>query len=366
MDCDIARVLLAGLYTLNLAESAGESRELARSYGSMCAVAGLVPLHRLARAYARMAEAARKRAADPAADLWVGMMAGVYGRQVADWEGAQRELEAGMELARELGEWRHWQEMSGILADTHLFRGEFERARRLWAEAREVAARTGDAQARAWVMLGPADARLGRGGPGHAAEVIALLRRMLDDVGERFADERMWALGLLAHAYLRNGEAMLAREAAEQAQEMIESRRAMLAYTVDSYVGTAAVFLDLWARHPGDRDVARRARRACRALRRFARVCPFAWPRAWRCEGRARWLAGRRKAARRAWTRSLEAAQQYAMPYDEGLAHLEIGRHLPAGDPAREAHLEHARRRLGELVAEYDLHEAELAGLPDR
>ncbi len=133
----------------------------------------------------------------------------------------------------------------------------------------------------------------------------------------------------------------------------------MLAYTVDSYVGTAVVFLVLWALDPGNRATARRARRACRALRRFARVCPFAWPRAWRCEGIASWLAGHRKKALRAWARSLEAARRYAMRYDEGLAHLELGRHLPEGDPNAQAHLEQACCLLRELGAEYDLQEAE-------
>ncbi len=49
------------------------------------------------------------------------------------------------------------------------------------------------------------------------------------------------------------------------------------------------------------------------------------------------------------------------MPYEQGLAHYEIGRHLAVDDPARQAHLARAAEIFGQLEAAYDLrrvHEA--------
>ena len=52
---DTAGGVYAALRALNLAEGAGPSPELARSYATMCVAAGLVPLHRLADVYGRRA-----------------------------------------------------------------------------------------------------------------------------------------------------------------------------------------------------------------------------------------------------------------------------------------------------------------------
>jgi hypothetical protein len=43
------------------------------------------------------------------------------------------------------------------------------------------------------------------------------------------------------------------------------------------------------------------------------------------------------------------------MPYEEGLAHYEIGRHLLSGDPARQEHLAYAAEILARVGAAYDL-----------
>ena len=43
------------------------------------------------------------------------------------------------------------------------------------------------------------------------------------------------------------------------------------------------------------------------------------------------------------------------MPYDEGLIHYEMGRHLPLEDPARSEHLSQACEIFERLEATYDL-----------
>ena len=48
-------------------------------------------------------------------------------------------------------------------------------------------------------------------------------------------------------------------------------------------------------------------------------------PRAWLWQGLYEWLAGKPGKARKAWHKSLAAAERLAMRYEQGLAHYEIG-----------------------------------------
>ena len=101
--------------------------------------------------------------------------------------------------------------------------------------------------------------------------------------------------------------------------------------------------------------LAAEAQKACRSLRRYARRYPIGRPRAWLYQGWYDWLSGKARKARKAWRKSLAEAQASAMPYEEGLAHYEIGRHLPAGDPARQEHLSCAVEIFTRLGAAYNL-----------
>jgi hypothetical protein len=47
------------------------------------------------------------------------------------------------------------------------------------------------------------------------------------------------------------------------------------------------------------------------------------------------------------------------MPYDLGLAHYEIGRHLPVSDPTKQEHLRHAEQIFSQLGAAWDLERAQ-------
>jgi hypothetical protein len=72
-------------------------------------------------------------------------------------------------------------------------------------------------------------------------------------------------------------------------------------------------------------------------------VFPIGRPRALLWKGTLAWLSGKRRRAHTAWQESVAAAESLQMPYDQGLAHFEIGRHLADGDGARLSHLDRAR-----------------------
>ncbi len=75
-------------------------------------------------------------------------------------------------------------------------------------------------------------------------------------------------------------------------------------------------------------------------------------------DGLYHWLAGHRTQAQRMWRRSLEAATQYTMPYDQGRAHYELGRHAAEGGGE---HLQRALAIFAHLGAAYDVEQVQAA-----
>jgi hypothetical protein len=124
---------------------------------------------------------------------------------------------------------------------------------------------------------------------------------------------------------------------------------------LSGYANPAEVYLSLWEAGYPQPGLDRLARKACKVTHSFARVFPIGRPRALLWDGLYHWLAGKPARATRAWQASLAAAARLEMPYDEALAHYELGRHLPDADPGREEHLARACEIFERLGAAYDL-----------
>ena len=81
---DALAILLAMLRTLNLAERAGSPPELALAYANAHGVAGIIPMRRLAVAYARRADEALAAVSDGSVRTWVRLMTMVYRVGIGD------------------------------------------------------------------------------------------------------------------------------------------------------------------------------------------------------------------------------------------------------------------------------------------
>jgi tetratricopeptide (TPR) repeat protein len=363
LAAETARLFHALLRTLNLAGAAGPSPELARAYAAACTVAGLLPLHPLARLYGRWARQVAGEVGQLGARAWVHEMTSLYAIGVGDWHAARAGLGQAVELFDQLGDRSHRGQCLAILAQLAYFRGEFKQGAGLWAEVHDDARAHGNSLQRAWGLNGRAQALLWQGGADDAArcleEALAILGKDTDRISETTTR------GLLAVARLRQGDRAGARAEAEAGARLIaRSGRPNGYYALEGYASVARVSLSLW--EEGDAQTADAARRACAALWRFAGVFPIGRPRAWLWQGLAHWLAGRRWRAHRAWGKAREVARQLGMPYEEGLAHLEAGRHLPPGDPRRPVHLARACRLFTRLGAAPDLAAARSAGESSR
>jgi tetratricopeptide (TPR) repeat protein len=168
-------------------------------------------------------------------------------------------------------------------------------------------------------------------------------------------DVAIWAHGILATARIRQGKLDLAADAAGAIEADIARSSGVGYLSAPGLSGLAEVYLTQWERGPASAGIPEAARQACQALRRYARRYRSALPGALLWRGWSYWLAGHRRRAHRAWRRSLMTAERLLMPYDQGLAHYEIARHLDPQEPAHSDHLRRATEIFAGLGAAYDL-----------
>jgi hypothetical protein len=214
------------------------------------------------------------------------------------------------------------------------------------------------AQARRWALHGRSKSllRLGR-----RDEAAALLAESPAVRGEPVgAADAILGLGLLTLLRIQQGSWTAAQAAAEATLGWIRRTQPIVNYSLEGYAAAAGTFLALWERGGfrwgfEQRELECRARQACAALRRFARIFPIGRPRSWLCQGLAQWLSGHPARAHRSWRRGLAESERLAMPYEQARAHLEIGRHLEVGDPLRQSHLTRAEEMFTRLGAAPDL-----------
>jgi tetratricopeptide (TPR) repeat protein len=329
-------MLHANLRTLNLAERAPPSPELAVAYANAFAAASLLPPMRgAAAAYLRRAEQAVAAVGDPAVESYLEMLRGVNLSAAGAWSESDRRLGRSIEIATELGFRRRWEEATGVLAFNQLLTGAVDEALAA-ADAVHRSAARGDVQTQCWSLLERAQAKLALGFLDEALADARAAERLAEPLGR---DERIWAHGTVALAAYRRGNFTSAREAAERARQAIAAGPPIMSACVEAYAATAEVFLGLWESAPDPstrRTLRASARSACSALVAFARVFAFARPRAELRRGDLLWLEGSPQKARAAWESARAAARALSMSADEGLAVLRLADRV-APEPERAA-----------------------------
>jgi hypothetical protein len=151
---------------------------------------------------------------------------------------------------------------------------------------------------------------------------------------------------------MAHGARALAREATDRAAALAAAGQGLALFeglAMDSYwsLEAYATVADVFMRgcEAGDTTWRGAARKACKPLRRMAFVFPLARPRAYACSGVLAWLDGRHFLARRLWNLGLSAARRLHMPFEQALAHYELGRHSHGADGRY--HLERGKKEGG-------------------
>ena len=341
----------AVLHAVNLAERVGPSPELAGAYGTMSVGAGAVQLHSLAGRYAQWAREIAREADDLPALAWVLESTCAFDISVGNWAAAREAFTEGLRIAQHLGDQRRWIELAVMQAQVLYHQGEFGQLAEWSAEMSAMASHVDDPHRKALILLVEAWYLMPQGRMDAVVPRLQKATELLAGHGSR-ADEIL-SDGVLALAFLRSHDDERARLSARRATDLIAQAQPAAVHIFEGYACVAEVYLGLW--EAGDQAAARPARQACAALRQYARAFPIALPRALLCGGLGAYLSGHHRRGLAAWRKSLATAERLAMPCEQGRAHYQISRHLPAGDPARQAHLTLASEIFADIGALYEL-----------
>ena len=359
----------ATLASANLAETLGPSPEMARGFSVMGVAAGWAGAHSVARFYLRRALEVAQMTEEPHALASVLEMKAVYHTGAGRWKEAMSDGKEAAGIHSQIGLLRSLEECLGTLAVANYLQGRFSDAMRLGRRLSDSASERGDLQSELWGLCFEALGSLRLAAAADLVETHTLLeraQRRLERYQRPVRPDHILVHGALAQVHLRRGDESLALEAAESAVGTIETTWwPNTFYNLEGYAGVPLVALAVWeagARggrlQESEREMRELAEAGCKGLGRYARSFPHARPRALLYQGWCDWLSGKEGRAYKRWMESLTAAERLAMPYEEGLAHREIGRRLPASDPGREEHLRRAIDIFNQLNAAWDLERA--------
>lgn len=361
-------LLDAGLKTLNLSENIGPCPELARAYGNMSIIAGVIPLEQLAELYVRLALSMARQMNDLPAMAWNYTTASTYTGGRAQWLRTLEINDLALDLCQQTADKRTLGLALGSRSLIPYHRGQFadcEQANTAWqAAGREIdnlqhqaLALTGRAEC--LLRLGQTDAALAR------LQELDVLWAERDaqrvDFASKFREQ-----GVRAYALWRSAAPTQALAMANQAMQLIEYVSSpSQAINGDGVADVAEVYLSFWegavtVGETVDPALQKATGQICAVLLQYGRVFLLLQARAALWQGMYAWLRGRPQAARRHWQRGLQVAQRLGMPYDEAMIHYQLGRFAETG-PGRDQHLSRACTLLAELGCTYDLDRAKAA-----
>jgi class 3 adenylate cyclase len=336
---------------LNEAESSGIPAEIARGYAGTGALFGVVPLPRVAEWYLHRALERLNEVEDLTTHEIVNVVVGFYYIGAGMWEPAREQFRAVRRTARRMGDRRRLDDAVSNLMELEYLQGGFRAAADLADEVIASARARNDHRFEAEGLAGKAYSAWQLGDAAEAGSSLAALRKLLADEPDMIDELKIQAAGLQALIQLGRGEGGQALAGAEEGLRLTAGQRPTYFGTFLGYVGPAEAFLGLWETGREPRDGRGRAAEALKRMDAFAAVFPVGRPRAALLKGRHQWLLGKKADAFRSWRAGLAKAQELSMPYEEGLAHWELGRHLEPGDEARASHLGAAREIFGRLGA---------------
>ena len=324
--------LHAALSALDISEPAGPSPELARSAALVGWIVSMVPAFSITDAYLRLAADLIATPEGSAAAQPVLFFTGFSRVAQGRWAEGDAALAEAVALAERVGDTRRWIEAVCGWSTLLHYQGRYEERVQMGAEVLYTSARRqGDAQAEAWGILDQLESLLPLGDMDRAGPLLDALEPFLErDIGR---SEQVWGRGLLAMGRSRQGREEEALQAALGANQASAGLAPVAVYCFEGYAGAASVLLSLLEK---GKPVQAAVRSALAALDRYAKVFPIARPRALLCRGQLTRIEGKQGRAVSLLREAHAAAVTLAMPLDEGMALVELGRCLDDTD-TREA-----------------------------
>jgi eukaryotic-like serine/threonine-protein kinase len=353
---DVLPAVTASFQALNLCEKAYPSAELAQSYADTCIMSGFLSMHNLAETYSRLALETAEKLNDEATLTHTRLRLSLYRLSVAQWSTAREMLESAIDIYSQRSDRFGKSRSMGPLMTILRYEGQYDKSVAMGVEYYTEVKQRNDVFLSMWAASGLAATKLRQG---KFEEAEALLQESLEILT---ANPNKGGLirtyGLLAAVLLLRERPMEAREAADQALELItQVSSASLYAVVEGYVFTAETLLSLWemsASQAGQETYSEKSQQACKALTKLAKRFSCAKPNALMCEGRMQWLNGQQEAALNTWDKALKEAQLRNMPYEEAAVHELIAAHLPRDHSSRLDQYKAAHMLYSRIGAVYD------------
>jgi class 3 adenylate cyclase/tetratricopeptide (TPR) repeat protein len=378
---ELPKTTYAALAALNLAESLGESPELARCYAGMSQVAILPAAVRTF--YQRLGREMAVKVNQLPTTGWVFFLTAIGDIGMGRWGAAKEVLTQAVDIHLRLGDLRRWESSLALLSiaidKSATTQEDYLLSIQQFSQIIDSARSRGDSQQQILTSLNKAEILLKLNQISEAITILETVETLFGSTSDPF--ELIWAYGLQAIAQWRSGSTEAAMAACQRAIKLFSSTTPTIPFNVAGYTNVAIVCLQRWEQaiyhQEPTAELEFNARLACKAIKQHSQALPFSQPHAWRCQGLFQWLSGYSLLAYASWQKSLQAAERLQMPYQIGLAHYEIGRHLGRNDPKRSPtaerssslpaggtpshHLTRAAEIFSQLGAVYDLEQSILA-----
>lgn len=316
--------VVTSVLAINHAEQAGNPASVARPYGSLGYIAGLMGLHRVARYYFQRP----RRACEATGDL-VGLLNSLGGEAMYDislgrWTQAGEILTRVLSLCRQVGDPQNTEMALTLLGLSEYYQGHFAVSHGHFVEVCDSATRRENTQHKEWGAYAQAENLIPLGCLEQSRTQLECARKALTAVDDHHS--KLICDGLLAIVYLRLGHW---REACRLALAGMKRARDMSPNNFGSLEGfamPAEVFLLAWHRARvnsprQEQRYARLAKSALAPLTVFARLFPIGLPRLWLYRGWHAWNCSQAAKARKAWLYSLRNAERLGMVYEQARAH---------------------------------------------
>ena len=347
-DNDVPNILLTTLRAINLSEQAHEvSPGLIRGYLSLAIALEAIPLRGLVDAYLQRARQALLKQDNQSIHAWANLAFTVIAAGRGQWPLAEEATARAMQITRQLGDDRAWEECAANMDLIRNMYGRFDAAADALSTAvLESGLRRQSVQVQGW---GYALSAL----LAHHQQRIDDMRQPLAaffanvDVNPAYADEinRLEAIGLAAQLAARDLRWDDARQLLVRGAAVIKALGTPSQFRIVTATQLYAEgAIEYWRCHPQDTAAPRWINAALgfigSAARSFAVVRPkLAW-----LQGKRAYLAGNTAKAWRYWQGSEELAQGLDMPYDE--LHVACARMQLLGDTAAGARRNELQARL--------------------
>ena len=353
---EMALSLYTAFRTLNLAEAAGASPELARGYGTVGALVGFIPFHGAANNYLHRALDTVEAVQDLNASVWVNIVAAFYYGGVGNWSEATRLVEDVVENSYRMGDQRRREDGLGVLCALDYFQGDFISSLSYAEDLIRISRRRNAEHSLAFGLSGKAYATFYLGQFDDTRVCLDELNSLLTEESQITNEAlTMEIYGLASMTRLRQSDPQGALEMAGRCTQLTAKSTPSNFSSFSGFAGPACTYISLWKQGYDHPELEGLAWNAIKILKQFARIFPIGQPRRYLYEGEYLWLTGKQTKAQKTWTKSLQHAHELEMRFDQGLAHLQIGLHLPEDDPDRRVHLTQAEDIFSDLKAAFDL-----------